>query len=160
MRCRRECLMELDEGRKYSRLRYMDDWFRSISAETQLSSETVHALRNNGFVVMPGPVPTAKLAELAHLYDDAVSGAIPDDIKVGSTTTRVNDFVNRNVEFDDLYLYPPILHACCCVIEQPFKLSTMHARTLRPRTPAQRVHVDFPSDAQGWPMVGFILNDR
>src|SRR5271166_6377397 len=33
----------------------------------------------------------------------------------------------------------------------------MHARTSRPPTPAQRLHVDFPSDVQGWPMVGFIL---
>ena len=30
-------------------------------------------------------------------------------------------------------------------------------RTVRPQTPAQRLHLDFASDAQGWPMVGFIL---
>src|SRR3954462_5124877 len=112
---------------------------------------------SNGLSSCPGPVPGASLARLAHSYDEAVSGAAPDDIKVGSTTTRVRDFVNRDAEFDELYLYPPILQACCRVIEQPFKLSTMHARTLRPRTPAQRLHVDFPSDNQGWPMVGFIL---
>ncbi len=138
-------------------INYMDDWFTSISAETQLSASAIDALRNDGFVVMPGPVPTAKLPELAHSYDQAVCRATPDDIKVGSTTTRVSDFVNRDAEFDNLYLYPPILQACCRVIEQPFKLSTMHARTLRPRTPAQRLHVDFPGDAQGWPMLGFIL---
>lgn len=107
--------------------------------------------------VVPSPVPTAKLAELAHSYDEAVSGAIPEDVKVGSATTRVRDFVNRGAEFDDLYLYQPILQACCRVIEQSFKLSTMHARTWRRQTPAQRLHVDFPSDARGWPMVGFIL---
>jgi ectoine hydroxylase-related dioxygenase (phytanoyl-CoA dioxygenase family) len=135
----------------------MDHWFASISAETQLSSEAVHALRTDGFIVIPGPVPKAKVAALADLYDQAVSDVAPDDIKVGSTTTRVRDFVNRNAEFDELYLHPPILQACCCIIKQPFKLSTMHARTLRPRTPAQRLHVDFPADAQGWPMVGFIF---
>jgi hypothetical protein len=135
----------------------MDDWFPSISAETQLSSDAIDTLRNDGFIVVPGPVPTAKLAELAHCYDAAVSGAIPEDIRVGSTTTRVRDFVNRGAEFDELYLYPPILQACCRIIEQPFKLSTMHARTLRPQAPAQRLHVDFPGDAQGSPMVGFIL---
>lgn len=134
-----------------------DDWFRSISVEAPFPSEPVKALKNDGFVVLPGPVPTAKLTELARGYDDAVSGAIADDIKAGSTTTRVRDFVNRGAGFDALYLYPPILQACCRVIEQPFKLSTMHARTLRPKTPAQRLHVDFPSDAQGWPMAGFIL---
>jgi Phytanoyl-CoA dioxygenase (PhyH) len=135
----------------------VDDWFRSIAAGTRLSSETLHALRNDGFVVMPGPAQPARLAELARLYDEAVSGATSDDSRIGSTTTRVRDFVNRGAEFDDLYLYPPILEACCRVIEQPFKLSTMHARTLQPRTAAQGLHVDFPSDAQGWPMVGFIF---
>src|SRR5258705_3500220 len=134
----------------------MDSWFASISAETQLSSEAAYALHTDGFIVLPGPAG-ASLAELSHLYDDAVSGAAPDDIKVGSTTTRVRDFVNRDAAFDELYLYPPMLHACCRVIEQPFKLSTMHARTVRPRAPAQRLHVDFPSDVRGWPMVGFIL---
>jgi Phytanoyl-CoA dioxygenase (PhyH) len=135
----------------------MDKWFESISAETQLSPEVAYALRTDGFVVIPGPVRAARLADLAHLYDEVVSEALPDDIKIGSTTTRVRDFVNRVAEFDELFLYPPILQACCCVIEQPFKLSTMHARTLRPRTSAQQLHVDFPSDVQGWPMVGFIL---
>lgn len=135
----------------------VDNWFASISAETQLSFEADHALRTDGFIVIPGPVHAAKLAALATLYDRAASEAPPDDIKVGSTTTRVRDFVNRNSEFDELYLYPPILRACCRIIEQPFKLSTMHARTLRPRNAAQGLHVDFASDARGWPMVGFIF---
>ena len=135
----------------------MDSWFASISAETQLSSEAAYALQTDGFIVIPGPVPAARLAKLADLYDEAVAGALPDDMKVGSTTTRIRDFVNRDPEFDELYLHPPLLQASCLVIEQPFKLSTMHARTLRPRTPAERLHVDFPSDAQGWPMVAFIL---
>jgi hypothetical protein len=89
-------------------------------------------LHTDGFIVLPGPVPEAGLAKLAHLFDEAISGAAPDDIKVGSTTTRVRDFVNRDAAFDELYLYPPMLQACCRVIEQPFKLSTMHARTVRP----------------------------
>jgi len=135
----------------------MDNRFSSISAETQLSSGAVHALRTDGFVVIPGPMSAASLAKLANLYDEAISAAPPEDIKLGSMTTRVRDLVNGDAAFDELYLHPPILQACCRLIEQPFKLSTMHDRTLRPRTPAQRLHVDFPSDAQGWPMVGFIL---
>ena len=112
----------------------MDDWFSSISAETRLRASAIYDLRKDGFVVIPGPVPTAKLAELAHSYDRAVSQAPPDDIAAGSTTIRVSDFVNSSSDFDDLYLDPPILQACCRVIEQPFKLSTMLARTLKPQT--------------------------
>jgi hypothetical protein len=135
----------------------MDNWFSSLAAEMLLSPSVVHDLRNDGFAVIPGPVPRAKLAELANFYDQAVLQADPDDISVGGTTTRVTDFVNRYPEFDGLYVHPPLLEACCRIIEQPFKLSTMHARTLRPRTPAQQLHVDMASDKQGWPLVGFIF---
>jgi Phytanoyl-CoA dioxygenase (PhyH) len=135
----------------------MDHWFSSIAAKMQLSSSAVRDLRDDGFVIIPGRLPKAKLAELSDSYDRAVLQAAPDDIAVGGSTTRVSDFVNRYPEFDDLYVDLLVLEACCRVIEQPFKLSTMHARTLRPRTPAQRLHVDFPSDTEGWPMVGFIF---
>ena len=81
----------------------MDNWFASISAETELSSEAAHALRTDGFAVLPGPALGAAPAESARLYDEAVSGAPPDDIRVGSTTMRVRDFVNREADFDELY---------------------------------------------------------
>jgi ectoine hydroxylase-related dioxygenase (phytanoyl-CoA dioxygenase family) len=64
--------------------------------------------------------------------------------------------VNRGTAFDGLYLHPPLLDACCRIIGQSFKLSTLHARTLRPQTPPQKLHVDFAADAGGWPMAGFI----
>jgi len=135
----------------------MDDLFARIADETQLPAATAHALLNDGFVVMPGPVPAVRMTELGRSCDEATSAATTDDIKIGSTTTRVRDFVNRGAQFDGVYLHAPILQACCRVIQQPFKLSAMHARTLRPHMPAQQLHVDFASDAEGWPMVGFIL---
>ncbi len=110
-----------------------------------------------GFTVIPGPVSANNLAQLAAAYDATVDAAIPDDVKVGSSTTRVRDFVNRGSEFDRLYLHPPVLKACCHIIGKPFRLSTMHARTLRPRLPAQEFHVDYEFDSHGWTMVGFIF---
>ena len=50
------------------------------------------------------------------------------------------DFVNRDPAFDDLYLYQPILEACCRLIGAPFHLSTMHARAVNPGAPAQDLH--------------------
>lgn len=136
----------------------MDEWFASICSEAHhLAPEAVQALDSRGFVVVPGPVAPEKIPGLVAIYDHAVLAADAADTAVGGSTTRVSDFVNRDPEFDHLYLYPPLLQACCRVIRQPFKLSTMHARTLQPHGAAQRVHVDFAGDAQGWPMVGFIL---
>ncbi len=54
-------------------------------------------------------------------------------------------------------MYGRLLAACCRIIGRPFKLSTMHARTLQPGAPAQALHVDVKHQADGWPLVGFIL---
>lgn len=82
---------------------------------------------------------------------------IDPDLRVGSTSTRVSDFVNRGKEFDGLYIFPPLLDACCRVIGRPFKLSSLQARTLRPHTPAQELNVDVRRDSADWPLLGFIL---
>ena len=119
--------------------------------------EWLNDLNDAGFVVIPGPIPSEQLRYVADEYDRALASASGDDIHVGSTTTRVNDFVNRGVTFDPLYIYEPLLDACNKVIAEPFKLSTMHARTVRAHVNAQTLHVDFPRDDLGWPMIGFIF---
>ena len=106
---------------------------------------------------MAGSLLRDSVSGLAAAYDLAVSTAQPDDVSIGRTSIRVTDFVNRGTEFDCLYLYGPLLAACCSVIRQPFKLSTMHARTIEPGAPSQELHVDFEREADGWPMIGFII---
>lgn len=135
----------------------MHDWFSICGAGRDLPASALREIREVGFVVIPGPVAPGRVARLAAAYDSAVASASPEDVRVGSTTDRVHDFVNRGAEFDDLYVYQPVLEACCRIIEQPFRLSAMHARTVRPASPAQSLHVDFARDTDGWPMVGFIF---
>ena len=113
-------------------------------------------LERDGYAVLSDVITRSELPALSAAYDREMSRCDPADRRVGSTTTRVRDFVNRGPEFDSLYLYGPLLEACHVVIGQPFRLSTLHARTLRPNTTAQQLHVDFPCDERGWPMVGFI----
>jgi len=135
----------------------MDNWFKTIAAETSLPEEAAWQLREAGFVVMEGVAPPSHCAQLSAAYDAAVLAAHPADVRIGSTSTRIHDFVNRGPEFDALYLYAPLLAACCQVIGRPFKLSSMLARTVEPDAPAQSLHVDFQCYDDGWPMVGFIL---
>ena len=135
----------------------MDDWFSLISKGSALSTGALQDLREVGFVVIPGPLRSDRLARLGAAYDAAVAGASADDLAIGSSTTRINDFVNRGPEFDWVYVYEPVLEACCRIIGQPFKLSTMHARTVRPCTRAQNLHVDITREASDWPLLGFIL---
>jgi ectoine hydroxylase-related dioxygenase (phytanoyl-CoA dioxygenase family) len=109
-----------------------------------------------GFTVVPEALPAADLVSVTAAYDAAVESAAPDDIRVGSSTTRLSGLVNRGPEFDALYLHPLVLKACCRIFKEPFRLSTMHARTLRAMTGAQNLHVDYERDSGGWMLVGFI----
>jgi ectoine hydroxylase-related dioxygenase (phytanoyl-CoA dioxygenase family) len=136
----------------------MDDWFSKLDALSVLPAGAVQELRDVGFIVIPGPVAPDRMTRLAEAYDSGVAGASSEDRAEGSTTTRVHDFVNRGPEFDSLYIYEPILEACCRVIGQPFRLSSLLARTVRPGSADQGLHVDFERQPDGgWPMLGFIL---
>jgi hypothetical protein len=135
----------------------VDNVFNTIAAGSELRPTEARELHERGFVVLPGPMSVRSMERVSRAYDSIVALASADDVHVGSTTTRVADFVNRGDEFDSLYVFAPLLEACCRVIGRDFKLSSMHARTLRPHTPAQELHVDVCRDSTDWPLVGFIL---
>lgn len=134
----------------------MEDWFNLINTDFELSTNALQSLNDFGFAVIPRLIAPDRLARLSESYDSAVASASSDDLSVGRTTTRVHDFVNRGSEFDELYICPPLLKACCHIIGQPFKLSSMLARTLHPKAQAQGLHVDFKPDEERYPLVGFI----
>jgi hypothetical protein len=102
----------------------VDYWFDRILAEANLAPTAVGSLRDDG-------VGTCQRLQPEMLRAD------PDNSGISGSSTRVHDFVNRGEEFDQLYLHAPVFTACCLILEQPFKLSTMHARTVRPRTGPQ-----------------------
>lgn len=136
----------------------MNNWFNDISKISELSAQAVQDLNEIGFIVISGAVRTDDLPQLAAAYDAAVCFASSDDKRSSSSTTRVTDFVNRGEgKFDSLYLYPPLLEASFRLIGQPFKLSSMLARTLHPNSQAQELHIDFKPDEAEFPLVGFIL---
>ena len=86
----------------------MFDWFSTLAAGSELPTDTASALQQRGFVVLPGPVPSDRMEQLANAYTAAVASATGDDITIGSTSTRVSDVVNRGADFDDLYVFPPL----------------------------------------------------
>src|SRR3972149_6499494 len=135
----------------------MSDWFSPLATGNDLPAHAASELEERGFVVLPGMVAAESLERLITAYTEAVTSATGDDIRVGSTSTKVSDFVNRGAAFDSLYVFPPLLEACCQVIGGPFKLSSFHARTLRQGAHAQELHVDVPRSSADWPLLGFIL---
>ncbi len=135
----------------------MTDWFSTVSAGGHLAADAADQLREVGFVVIAGPVATDRMARLAAAYDAAMECGNAPDLRVGSSGTRLFELVNRGCEFDDVYIYPPLLEACYQVMGEPFKLSSTLARTLHPHSAAQDLHVDIKRDSEDLPMVGFIL---
>lgn len=120
-----------------------------------MTGDRAHELSERGFIVLPDVAPQPHV--LAGAYDAAVASAADDDVRVGSASTRVTDFVNRGAAFDDVYVFPPLLEACRLIIGRPFKLSSFHARTLRPGAAVADLHVDVRRDSADWPLVAFIL---
>jgi Phytanoyl-CoA dioxygenase (PhyH) len=135
----------------------VDSYFNDIVLHQTLSVTSVQQLIESGFVVIPGPVSSSRFPELSLVYDEVMNSGTSPDFKVGSTTTRMYDLVNRGPAFDDVYTFPPLLEACRHVIGEPFKLSSLLGRTLRPGSPVQELHVDLTRDSADAPMVGFIL---
>jgi hypothetical protein len=135
----------------------MDDRFSRIKTSCELSTNALRRLEDVGFVVMPGPFEFGELSRISGAYDSVVSSALPNDIRVGSSTTRVNGFVDRNSGFDALYTHKALLAASNHIIGRPFKLSSMHARTLHPHSSAQGLHVDFKQGDDRFPLAGFIF---
>ena len=115
-------------------------------------------LNDNGFVVLKNIVPADAMSQLVAAYENATTTARPEDVHVGknNSNTRVGGLVNRP-DFDHVYIHPLLLAASDFIIQQPFKLSTIHSRTVWPGAAAQDLHVDFAADTQGWPMLGFII---
>ena len=137
-----------------------NDWHSIIAAELHhLPPDAVRQLREIGFIVMPGPAIQGGCEQLSDVYDHEVATADPADVHLGRTgsSTRIDDFVNRGSEFDAIYIYLPLLAACCQIIGAPFKLSGMRARTLNPGAPTEGLHVDVKHRANGWPLVGCIF---
>jgi hypothetical protein len=136
-----------------------NDWHSIIASKSHLSPDAARQLRDSGFVVLAGPVIPGGCEQLTRAYDRAMATADPPDVYTGRTgaSTRVNNLVNRGPEFDNIYIYPPLMSACSQIIGGPFKLSGMRARTLHVGAPAEVLHVDVKHQADGWPLVGCIL---
>jgi Phytanoyl-CoA dioxygenase (PhyH) len=134
----------------------MDTMYQAIAAQSQLPGDVASQLRDAGFVVIPGSAIPGGIERLSEAYDHAVATADAADVRITSST-RVTDFVSRGTEFDGIYIFPPLLAACCLIIGRPFKLSGTRARTLPPGAPVEGLHVDVKPKADGWPIVGFIM---
>jgi hypothetical protein len=133
-----------------------DEAYQVIAAQCRLPADVAARLSDAGFALIQGPATPGGIERLSAAYDRAAATADAADVRVASST-RVTDFVNRGSEFDAIYVFPPLLAACCLIIGGPFKLSGTRARTLEPGAPVVALHVDVKHGTDDWPLVGFTL---
>lgn len=112
-------------------------------------------LDEDGFVVVQGPLSRDEMACLESDYERYVTPAAKE-ASIGRTTIRVNNVLEWNPYIEKLCMFGPVLDSCSQVIRQPFKLSTIHARSVFPLASEQELHVDCAREAKGFPLVGFI----
>lgn len=79
----------------------MTDWFTTIAKTRALSEQAALQLDVEGFCMLPSAVSSSRVQNLLDAYDATESSAMEPDKRIGSTSTRVSDFVNRGVLFDD-----------------------------------------------------------
>jgi hypothetical protein len=135
----------------------VSDWFAELTAVRALPSEAASALLTDGFAVLPGLLSRERMLLLADAYDTAFASASGDDLRVGSTSTKLKGLVTRGHLFEEIFVLPPLLDACCRVIGGPFKLSSFSGRTVRAGSAGQELHVDVPRQSADWPLLGFIV---
>lgn len=115
------------------------------------------AVTEIGFVIMPGPYFVDGFAHVCEAYDQLMRETSRSGYKVGSSTTRSTDVLSSDPIFDAVYLHEPLLQVATRFFGEPFKLSSLLARTLRPKSPAQALHADLPRESEDAPLLGFIL---
>lgn len=112
-----------------------------------------------GYIIVPGPFPTADLGSVVAAIDRAVAKATPDEVKVGSASTnvRVNGVLARAPVLASLFTHAPLLRAASETVRGQFKLSAFHVRTVLPQSAPQALHQDVAPGCDGWPLIGFIF---
>ncbi len=77
-----------------------------LDSEIDVPPGTLSALQDSGFALISHAVPPERLKRLVVAYNVVVASATGEDVRHGSTSTRVGNFVNRGGAFDDVYMFP------------------------------------------------------
>ncbi len=116
-------------------------------------------LSEQGFTSLPGPFAGTDLETACAAYDHVMATAHGPHYRAqaASTTTRMSDVLGFSSAFDALLVWPPLLAMATHFFDQPFKLSSLLARTLKAGAVSQALHSDLPRDSPDAPLLGFIL---
>ncbi|HEV8487394.1 MAG TPA: phytanoyl-CoA dioxygenase family protein [Blastocatellia bacterium] len=114
-----------------------------------LSSAEQEALDRDGYVVFPSVIDANSLDRLRKAFEEASSQG--RQVSKESGTRHINDLVNGDPVFQDVYTHPKILAAVHHVLQCPFRLSQIGGRDPLPGFGQQGLHADWFVRAKGEP---------
>lgn len=115
---------------------------------TLLDRETTRQLDDNGFVVLPGFMPTQQVEDVrTHLQDllTAEGDRAGTEVNKEPGTERVSDLINKGQIFDTCFTHPLLLAAVHHILGE-FKLSSLSSRMPLPNHGHQALHADWSGE--------------
>ena len=130
--------------------RIHDDDLRRCGLDVgTLSSAEQEALDRDGYVVFPSVIDANSLDRLRKAFEEASSQG--RQVSKESGTRHINDIVNGDPVFQDVYTHPKILAAVHHVLRCLFRLSQIGGRDPLPGFGQQGLHADWFVRAKGEP---------
>lgn len=119
--------------------------------ETALALEQKDALDRNGYVILSGIIDPGWLEDLRKAFESACAAgrqAVPGK---ETGTRHIDDLVNCDQDFADVYTHPKILAAVYHVLGAPFRLGQMNGRDPLPGFGQQGLHADWVNRTRAEP---------
>ena len=116
-----------------------------------LSSREAEALDRDGYVLFPALIDGDWLESLRAAFESGCRGSDTAAAIKESGTRHINDLLNLDRIFDNVYTHPKLLAAVYHVLRCPFRLGQMNGRDPLPGYGQQGLHADWTARAKGEP---------
>ena len=119
--------------------------------QTPLSPHEREALDREGYVVLPGVVDVDWLEQLRAAFESGCEKDGGATVVKESGTRHLNDLVNRDPVFEDVYTHPRVLAAVHHILRDAFRVSQIGGRDPLPGYGQQGLHADWTARSKGEP---------
>ncbi len=119
--------------------------------QTPLAPHEREALDRDGYVVLPGVIDADWLGQLRAAFESGCEKDGGATVVKESGTRHLNDLVNRDPVFEDVYTHPRVLAAVHHILRDAFRVSQIGGRDPLPGYGQQGLHADWTARSKGEP---------
>ncbi len=119
--------------------------------QTPLSPHEPEALDREGYVILPGVVDVDWLEQLRAAFESGCEKDGGATVVKESGTRHLNDLVNRDPIFEDVYTHPRVLAAVHHILRDAFRVGQIGGRDPLPGYGQQGLHADWTARSKGEP---------